>query len=50
MIWNCFTWRAQAKIDQHPVERQGRELARLELRHRDVLMMAAFGLILGFAS
>ena len=28
---------AGKKIDQHPVERQGRQVARLELRHRDVL-------------
>src|SRR5207247_7051502 len=28
---------AGKKIDQRPIERQGRQVARLELRHRDVL-------------
>src|SRR5436189_970059 len=28
---------AGKKIDQHPIERQGRQVARLKLRHRDVL-------------
>src|SRR6266516_2967162 len=38
---------AGKKIDERPVERQGRQLARLELRHRDVLDEGSLRVSLG---